>query len=587
MKKYIWILAVLIFGVALSGCSAASAAEEEAVQQPLDRSQWPAQQAAAPTPTPTPFPKISLEQVQTPAPTAEIAAASNKNENEAAETASNQPAVANKATPTGVARPAPTGARPVYASARSLTEQLSSVAPASVGEKGANVRQGPGADFGLLGWLNSGDAVEILGLSASKDWALVKSSALTGWVYLPLLAVDGSLSAAPLFVTAYPDGSFGADNLAPMRPANEPRPSNAAAQPAATSPGAAAQRSVAPSGNGVIVFQTASGGDIMVINPDGSGLRRLSSGIDPVISPDGQRVAFTRWQGDSGSLWVANLDGSGERQITGEIKQARHPSWSPDGKRIVVNLQHGGRLNSKTTCYSLKGQDPEEIMKKNFPWNLDPEEDTWIEYRGTPPKIVPYLCWELRPDPHWGLRVVNLADGSIEDVATGAYAYGPEWDPANNWRIINSGSHGLAQLDLNRNEQWPLTDDRGDHTPTFSPDGSYIATAYRNNGAYDIHRLDAGGNNRVQLTKTPLWVGTSVGDGRAWNNVSPAWSPFGYAQDGPGDSQIAFLTDRSGRWEIWVMNADGSDQHPMFPAAVNDQINITYDFVDERALSWR
>ncbi len=589
MKKYIWILAVLIFGIALSGCSAASAAEEEAVQQPLDRSQWPAQQAAAPTPTPTPFPKISLEQVrqenEAPAPAAAIVAASN--ENEVTEATSKQPAVADEASPTTNARTAPTDVQPAYTPDRPLTEQLSSIAPATVGEKGANVRQGPGAAFGLLGWFNSGDAVEILGLSASKDWALVKTANLTGWVYLPLLTVDGSLTEAPLFITAYPDGDFGAGELAPMRLAGEPMPSSSnAAQPAATNQGAAAQRSASRSNSGTIVFQTSSGGDIMAINPDGTGLRYLSSGIDPVISPDGQRVAFTRWQGDSGSLWVANLDGSGESQITGEIKQAKHPSWSPDGERIVVNLQHGGRLDSKTVCHSLMGQDPEEIMKKNFPWNLDPEEDTWIEYRGTPPKIVPYLCWELRPDPHWGLRVVNVADGSIEDVATGAYAYGPEWDPANDWRIINSDLHGLAQLDVNRNEQWPLTDDRGDHTPAFSPDGSYIATAYRNNGAYDIHRLDAGGNNRVQLTKTPLWVGTSVGNGRAWNNVSPTWSPFGYAQDRPDGSQIAFLTDRSGRWEIWVMNADGSDQHQMFPDAVNDQINITYDFVDERALNW-
>jgi Tol biopolymer transport system component len=61
--------------------------------------------------------------------------------------------------------------------------------------------------------------------------------------------------------------------------------------------------------------------------------------------------------------------------------------------------------------------------------------------------------------------------------------------------------------------------------------------------------------------------------------VSPAWSPDG--------SQIAFLTDRTGHWEIWVMNADGSNQRPMFPDEVNDQLQITYDFVDERMLSWK
>jgi len=34
------------------------------------------------------------------------------------------------------------------------------------------------------------------------------------------------------------------------------------------------------------------------------------------------------------------------------------------------------------------------------------------------------------------------------------------------------------------------------------------------------------------------------------------------------------------------MNADGSDQRPMFSDAMNEQINIVYNFVDERTLSW-
>jgi Tol biopolymer transport system component len=75
---------------------------------------------------------------------------------------------------------------------------------------------------------------------------------------------------------------------------------------------------------------------------------------------------------------------------------------------------------------------------------------------------------------------------------------------------------------------------------------------------------------------------------RAWNNAAPVWSPDG--------SQIAFLTDRTGQWEIWVMPApgaqaqvlaDGSHQRPMFPAGTLDGIDLQYHGVNERALSWR
>jgi hypothetical protein len=72
-----------------------------------------------------------------------------------------------------------------------------------------------------------------------------------------------------------------------------------------------------------LVFQLASGGDIMVINPDGTGLHRLTSRLDPPLSLDGKTLAFTRRQGETGSLWTINIDGTQEHRVAGFIKQAR------------------------------------------------------------------------------------------------------------------------------------------------------------------------------------------------------------------------------------------------------------------------
>jgi Tol biopolymer transport system component len=189
----------------------------------------------------------------------------------------------------------------------------------------------------------------------------------------------------------------------------------------------------------------------------------------------------------------------------------------------------------------------------------------------------------LPADPHWGLRVVNVADGSFEDMDGGTYAFRPAWDPVQAWRVVSDGGYGLLEVDVNRAEhQLKLTENMYDGSPTFSPDGRYLALSAGTpgSGGYDIYRLNSNGSGRIQLTKTPLWAAvTPEGEGQQWNNVSPAWSPDG--------TQIAFLTDRSGHWEIWVMNGDGSNQRPMFSDEINARFNLAYDFVDERAISWR
>jgi hypothetical protein len=413
------------------------------------------------------------------------------------------------------------------------------------------IRRGPAIYDDVMGTLAINNLVQVLGLDESQSWALVKPIASdgSGWAPIQFLNLDAPLADIPIVKD---EGINPSSNPPTLPPSRLP-----AFQPANLHPH--------------LVFQLASGGDIMVINPDGSGLRRLTQGIDPALSPDGKTVAFTRWVGETGSLWLINIDGVNERQLLGFIKQAKGPEWSPDGSKIVLNFQHEGRLDNKTDCSKLtKGQKPPQPPQNAFDIKVKIKDHQ------------PYFCWTLPPAPHWGLRVVNVADGSFQDVYGGQYAFRPAWDPSQSWRIVADAGNGLLETDINRDYHQNLTDRIEDGSPVFSPDGRYLAVTFGQQGGnqgYDIFRLNRDGSGRVRLTQTPLWVPVTPGDHKLWNNVSPAWSPDG--------SQIAFLTDRTGRWEIWVMNTDGSNPHPLFSDTVNNQLQFNYNFVDERMLSWR
>jgi Tol biopolymer transport system component len=165
---------------------------------------------------------------------------------------------------------------------------------------------------------------------------------------------------------------------------------------------------------------------------------------------------------------------------------------------------------------------------------------------------------------------VMSSDGShVEQLTRDAFASlyftkspddrSPSWSPDGSQIAFESGrdnqkmtyvDHDIYVMTADGSNVRRLTDDGADEgSPRWSPDGDSIAYAKKDyfsaqglieNPAWDIYVMNADGTDQMQLTNDPS------------SELEPSWSPDG--------TRIAFISDRNGEnFDIYVMNADGSN----------------------------
>ena len=134
----------------------------------------------------------------------------------------------------------------------------------------------------------------------------------------------------------------------------------------------------------------------------------------------------------------------------------------------------------------------------------------------------------------------------------------PAWTPDGRfvYKGCLGGSCGLILSHLDGSFPLQLTHDPDDTNPAVSPDGQTVAFMSRRSGNWDIYTVRIDGTGLTQLTTDPA------------NDGLPTWSPDG--------NTIAFVSERDGAWAIWAMDADGGNQRPLFElgGSIDGQVQV-------------
>jgi Tol biopolymer transport system component len=128
-----------------------------------------------------------------------------------------------------------------------------------------------------------------------------------------------------------------------------------------------------------------------------------------------------------------------------------------------------------------------------------------------------------------------------------------DWSPDGRKIAVASAGRGIFVVDVDGAGSTRLSNGR-DESPRWSPNGRRILFERYlfepNNSGADIFVMNADGSRQQRLTH---------GSG----HESPSWAPGGRRIAFQSWSDVTGRKDSLGNWELYVMNANGSDQRPV------------------------
>ncbi|HKR15369.1 MAG TPA: protein kinase [Pyrinomonadaceae bacterium] len=336
-------------------------------------------------------------------------------------------------------------------------------------------------------------------------------------------------------------------------------------------------------GNFDLFEQRVGGKNAKPLTPNTS-----SDEIQPVFSPDGERIAFRSTREPAG-VYVMEAGGENVRLV---MAGCHHPSWSPDGKEVVCSTAgHDEAPTTRNTWPSALWIANVETGEKRHLCENDAMQPSWS------PNGDRIAFWFMHPSAGKSdIATISRSGGEIEVITNDAATnWNPVWAPDGKslyfasdrsgnmsfWRVAIDEKTGKVRgepeavstpatfnrhLSFSRDSRrmiyvqtdrqsnirgirfdpvaektvgepfWITRGDRLTVRPELSPDGARFVLRLPRHTQDDVVVVNRDGSNWRDLTNDKFF------------DRYPRWSPDG--------KRVAFVSDRAGRYEVWMLDAE-------------------------------